>query len=92
MKFDTHICGIPCVINVISYQPCVPAYISGPPERCYPAEGGEAQWEVLDRSGRYARWLENKLTNADIERIESEIVNLMESKDDYYDEEVQEDY
>lgn len=82
MKFDTHICGVPCVINVISYQPCVPAYISGPPESCYPEEGGESEWEVLDRSGRYASWLENKLTDADIDRIEQEIIDRMEQENE----------
>ena len=80
MEFDTHIAGIPCVVKVLNYQPCIPAYISGPPEDCYPAEGGESVWEVLDRKGRPAPWLQRKLTDAEVDRIESEIVNRMESE------------
>jgi uncharacterized protein YutD len=36
-------------------------------------EEGDWEWAVLDRRGRYAEWLERKLTSADRSRIDEEI-------------------
>jgi len=46
-EFDSHVCGIPCIIRVTDYERYRPAYISGPPENCYPAEGGCGDWEFF---------------------------------------------
>lgn len=78
IDIKTHISGIPCVIRVISWEPYVTADIGGPPERCYPAEGGYGDWEVLDRRGKPARWLARKITKQDEIRIEQEVLDLME--------------
>jgi len=40
----------------------------------------EMEWELLDRKGYPAKWLENKLTDDDIERIESEIAAHYETE------------
>lgn len=82
MEFETYVSGIPCIVRVLSYEPYVPAYTSGPPESCYPEEGSESEWEVLDMSGRRAPWLEKKLTDADIDRIEQEVIDHMEQEDE----------
>jgi hypothetical protein len=37
----------------------------------------ECEWEVLDRNGRPAAWLERKLTDADRSRIDQEIEEAM---------------
>lgn len=31
-------------IEVINWEPIVLAHVSGPPDECYPAEGGEVEW------------------------------------------------
>lgn len=72
MRFPTKVQGIPCLCEITSSSPYVPAKTWGPPENCYPEEGGEIEFELLDRGGRYAQWLHNKLTAADIARIEEE--------------------
>jgi hypothetical protein len=36
-----------------SKTPLTPAKISGPPEDCYPAEGGEIEWEFTDENEFY---------------------------------------
>lgn len=79
-EFKSTVCGIPCIIRVIRYVPYRPAYISGPPERCYPAEGGCGVWKVLDRRGRPAAWLERKLTDRERSRIDDEVFEYMEAE------------
>lgn len=68
-KFDFVIDGIPCQIAVTDYEPYVEGRFSGPPENCYPSEGGYGDYRVLDRKGYIAEWLERKIND----RIESEI-------------------
>ena len=72
MRFTTKVQGIPCQCEITSASPYVPAKTWGPPEHCYPEEGGEIEFELLDRRGRYAAWLEKKLTPDDQARIEEE--------------------
>jgi hypothetical protein len=82
-EFDTTICGIPCIIRVTNWEGYVPARVSGPPEDCYPAEGGYGDWEILDRNGRPAAWLESKMDLQERAHIEQTIFNHMENIDDY---------
>jgi hypothetical protein len=82
-EFESRVCGIPCIIRVKYWEVYIPAQRSGPPERCYPSEGGEGNWEILDRRGRPAAWLERKLTGDDRERIDTEVFNHMENQNEY---------
>lgn len=85
-EIESRVAGIPCLIGVTDWEAYVPAQVSGPPERCYPAEGGCGSWVVLDRRGRKAPWLERKMTSEDERRIDEEIFEAMEnSRDDYWD-------
>lgn len=84
-EFDVRVCGIPCIVRVTYWERYVPAYISGPPENCYPAEGGCGDYELLDRRGRPAKWLERKMTDRDWDELEEKVFNLMESGDDSFD-------
>jgi hypothetical protein len=84
-EFDVRVCGIPCVVRVIHWERHVPARISGPPENCYPAEGGYGDYELLDRRGRPAKWLERKMTDRDRNELDEAVFNLMESGDDSFD-------
>lgn len=69
MEFTSTVAGIPCVINVydFGYAP-IPGADSD-----WDAEGQEPQWQVCDRRGRHAPWLEAKLTDKDIARIKREL-------------------
>ena len=59
------------------YEAYVPAYISGPPEDCYPAEGGCGDYDILDRRGYRAAWLER---DARVEEyIQQAIFDYMEN-------------
>jgi hypothetical protein len=79
-EFEDRVAGIPCLIVVTYWEPYVPAKVSGPPEHCYPAEGGCGEWEVRDRRGRPAPWLKRKMTEADRERIDQQVFNYMEDR------------
>jgi len=50
-EIETTCCDIPCIVRVTAWEPYRPAFISGPPENCYPAEGGCGDWELLDLDG-----------------------------------------
>ena len=63
MTFDSHVAGIPCQINVTLLTESIPATWDDP--EC----GGDFEFEVLDRKGYRAKWLEKKLTPADEQRI-----------------------
>jgi hypothetical protein len=78
-EFSSTVCGIPCLVRVTGWDAYDPGRASGPPESCYPPEGGEGEWEILDRNGRPAPWLTRKLTDDDRERIDAEVFNHMEN-------------
>lgn len=71
----THIAGIPCFIGEIeingSYSP---AKVNADPDSCYDAEYPEVAYQVQDRRGRPAPWLERKLTDADRARLYEEVL------------------
>ena len=81
MIFDTKVAGIPCQCQVLYYQAGKPAYIEGPPENATEAEPEEFEYEILDRKGRPAMWLQKKITPADDERLLEEFhVTVLEEK------------
>ena len=70
--FESRVAGIPCKVRVTHYTPYVPESWSGP------AEGGDFEYELLDRKGYRAKWLEAKVTEADVERLEKEYLAWLE--------------
>lgn len=72
-EIESKVAGIPCMIGVVHYV-TVAGNSQADNEQDYYGYS-ESQWDVCDRSGRRAPWLEIKLTAADKARIESEIDN-----------------
>lgn len=70
---DTRISGIPCQVLITCYYPARPANFRGSPDRWTPPEPEEISFQVLDRRGRPAPWLEAKLDEQDRRRIEDEL-------------------
>jgi len=77
-EIEATVAGIPCIIGVTDYEGYVPAYTSGAPENCYPSEGGYGDYEILDRKGYRAQWLERKVTGRIEGDIQESIFNYFE--------------
>lgn len=72
---ETTICGIPCQVEITSIDGrFVPAKINADPNSCYEAEYPEIYFDVLDRKGYKAPWLERKMSDRERERIEGELL------------------
>ena len=70
--FESHVQGIPCKVRVTYATPYVPASWNSP------EESGEFEFELLDRKGYRAKWLEAKVTEADVDRLEKEYLAWLE--------------
>ena len=72
MRFESRIAGIPCIILVTSLTVVAGEGYGAPSE--IDARGWvESEFEVLDRRGNPAPWLERKLTEQITADIENEI-------------------
>lgn len=79
IQINTRVAGIPAVARVTYARYTKPDYGSwASPDDYY---GGWAlSWEICDRNGRYAPWLERKLTADDRRRIEAELIDELEGE------------
>jgi hypothetical protein len=76
-ELQTEVAETECTVRLYNWTPYRPAYISGAPENCYPAEGGYGDWALFVNDQR-AEWLEVQLTPQQIESIEAQLFNMME--------------
>lgn len=76
-EIDTRVCGIPCTIAVTYFKAVKGSYSYNAPSDMDYSGYTESEWMLLDRKGGKAGWLERKLTEADIARIETEIHDYM---------------
>lgn len=79
-RFKTTIGDIPCLVDIVYWEYFTPGFLGGPPENCYPDEGGYGEWVLLDEDGKQSDELDALLTNAEIERINQEAFDHMESE------------
>ena len=76
-ELNTEVQEVECTVRLYNWTPYKPAYISGAPENCYPSEGGYGDWQIFV-DGEHAKWLEEKLTDREIGRIEGQLFQMME--------------
>ena len=79
--FETQIQGIPCQIDVTDCTVVKGSYSYNAPSDWDYYGYTEFDFEVYDRKGYPAAWLERKMTDDDRARIEEEYMTSM--KDDY---------
>ena len=75
MQFETQVAGIPCICNVVDYIN-VPPW-KGSAHTCPSSDDyygyTEFDFEILDRKGYKAKWLEKKLKKEDKDRLLEEL-------------------
>ena len=76
-EIESRVAGIPCLIGVLSFDSVQGSYSYNAPSDMDYYGYTESEWDVLDRRGRPAAWLESKLTDDDRQRIEQEIAEAM---------------
>ena len=74
MIVDIRVCGIPAQAKITHYHPGCSARTWGDPADCYPAEDEEIEFDLLDRRGRRAKWLEDKMVREGMEDDVTEAV------------------
>ena len=73
MIFSTKVNGIPCQVKVTHFMPATPMRVYGPEmEDAEEGEPEEFEFELLDRRGRPATWLDRYVTDEVAERIAEE--------------------
>lgn len=82
-EIESRIAGIPCLIGVTHFNSVRGSYSYNAPSDMDYYGYTESEWEVLDRRGRPAAWLERKLTDRERSRIDEEVFERMEGGDDY---------
>lgn len=74
---ESRISGIPCLIGIKDYFK-QEAQGRGADSDCDCYGYSESDWDVLDRKGYKAKWLEKKLTSKEEEKINNQIQIYME--------------
>ena len=79
---QSRIAGIPCQIEVTYFASSKGTYSrqAETPDEYYGHT--EIEFDILDRKGYKAAWLEKKMTQEDIERIELQIIEAHEQGED----------
>ena len=77
MQVETQIQGIPCLVDVTTFTLVKPwphgAHTCPSSDDYYGYT--EIEFDVLDRKGYKAAWLERKITDLDKERIKEDVLN-----------------
>ena len=80
---EARIAGIPCKVGVSHFMHHAGSY-SYHAASDYDYEGyTEIEFEVLDRNGRKAPWLERKMSDKDVMAVESSIIKYFEEEAEY---------
>lgn len=85
-QFDHHVAGIPCQVGVTHFfrqAPWKGSAHTAPSDMDYYGYT-EMEYDILDRRGRPAAWLERKLTDRERSRIDEEVFEHMEASCDDY--------
>lgn len=77
-EIETRVSGIPCIARVTHYMNQPGSYSRNAASDMDYYGYTECEFEICDRRGRPAPWLEKKMTTNDSDRITTEIAKHME--------------
>ena len=81
---EVEVCGIPAQARIVSYTPGRAGYLTGPVDKCYPADPAELEYELYDRKGYRAGWLESKIAGTtEEEDLISRLHEIVENRGEY---------
>lgn len=70
--------GLPCIARITHVSGrYMPAITAAEPDYCHPAEYPDIEFELLTTAGKPADWLFKAATEADLQRIESELMEAL---------------
>lgn len=78
MLMEARIAGIPCLVRILHCSVVESDPGADNPDDYYGYT--EMDWEVCDRRGRRAPWLERKMTQQDAAEIETQIMGYMRNE------------
>lgn len=84
-EIDATISGIPCIIRVTHYHRQEGSYSYNAPSDYDYYGFTELDYDILDRKGYPAAWLERKLTNKGREELEEHILECLRADEGGYD-------
>lgn len=84
-EIESRVAGIPCIIGVIHFDGADGSYSASAPSDVDYYGYVEVEFEVCDRRGRPAPWLERKLSDNDISRIEDEVSDHFAEQESQYE-------
>ena len=73
VEMETRICGIPCIVGVATYNQVKGSHDFHAASDVDYWGYEEIEFDVMDRNGRLAPWLERKMTDQDYAKVEKEI-------------------
>ena len=73
--FDSHVKGIPCQVVIDSCTVVKGSFSRNAPSDLDYHGYSEVEFHLLDRKGYSASWLESKMSDADRDRIEGEVLS-----------------
>jgi hypothetical protein len=76
-EIETRVAGIPCIVGVTYFESVRGSYSYHAASDMDYHGYTECEFEVLDRRGRKAPWLERKLTDKIINEIEQDIADQL---------------
>ena len=76
---DSHVAGIPCKLGVTEVGYYEPAYTRGHPDNWEPEDYSPHSYEILDRKGYRAAWLDAKCSKIDEEQHQLDIDKALEA-------------
>jgi hypothetical protein len=79
-EFESNVAGIPCIIGVMNYTKVRGSFSRNAASDMDYYGYCESEWEVCDRRGRPAPWLERKLDNTMRDRIEQEVIDYFQGE------------
>ena len=82
-EIEHRVAGIPCLIGVIDYTSVKGSYSYNAPSDMDYHGYTECDWEILDRRGRPAPWLQRKVDAKEEDAINEAINREMESDYEY---------